>query len=178
MRANDAIRRLTGKTARGYRSPAWDLSPHSVELLLQHGFRYDSSMMGDDYMPYRVRAGDVISLQEPARFGEETRLVEMPISWTLDDYPHFEFFRTPNWVLPGLARADDVYENWRDDFLYLRDHLEWGIITYTFHPFVIGRGHRLLMLERLIETLAGHGAEFLTMEAALDAYEARSAATA
>jgi len=23
--------------ARGYRSPAWDLSPHSVELLLKHG---------------------------------------------------------------------------------------------------------------------------------------------
>ena len=178
VRANEAIRRLTGKTARGYRSPAWDLSPHSVDLLLKHGFRYDSSMMGDDYTPYRVRTGDVIALQEPARFGVETRLVEMPISWTLDDYPHFEFFRTPNWVLPGLARADDVYENWRDDFLYLRDHLEWGIITYTFHPFVIGRGHRLLMLERLIETLAGHGAEFLTMEAALDAYEARSAATA
>ena len=178
VRANEAIRRLTGKIARGYRSPAWDLSPHSVDLLLKHGFRYDSSMMGDDYTPYRVRTGDVIALQEPARFGVETRLVEMPISWTLDDYPHFEFFRTPNWVLPGLARADDVYENWRDDFLYLRDHLEWGIITYTFHPFVIGRGHRLLMLERLIETLAGHGAEFMTMEAALDAYEARSAIAA
>ena len=30
------------------------------QLLLKHGFVYDSSMMGDDYMPYRVRQGDVI----------------------------------------------------------------------------------------------------------------------
>src|SRR3954462_6446929 len=40
VRANEAIRKLTGRTARGYRSPSWDLSPHSVELLLNHGFVY------------------------------------------------------------------------------------------------------------------------------------------
>ena len=38
VRANEQIRKLTGHYARGYRSPAWDLSPHSVELLLKHGF--------------------------------------------------------------------------------------------------------------------------------------------
>ena len=63
VRANEQIKKLTGQYARGYRSPSWDLSPHSVELLLKHGFVYDSSMMGDDYMPYRVRQGDVIELE-------------------------------------------------------------------------------------------------------------------
>lgn len=174
VRANEAIRRLTGRGARGYRSPAWDLSPHSVELLLAHGFRYDSSMMGDDYTPYHVRSGDHITLHEPARFGSPTALVEMPVSWTLDDYPHFEFFRTPNWILPGLASAGDVLENWLDDFRYLRENLEFGIITYTFHPFVIGRGHRMLMLERLIDAVSDLGAEFMSLEQALDAFEARS----
>ena len=99
VRANEAIRKLTGRSARGYRSPSWDLSPHSVELLLKHGFVYDSSMMADDYVPYRVRRGDVIELEAPAVFGPATRLIEMPVSWTLDDYPHFEFIRTPTWVL-------------------------------------------------------------------------------
>ena len=93
-RANEQIRKLTGRNARGYRSPSWDLSPHSVELLLKHGFVYDSSMMADDYTPYRVRQGDVIELEAPGVFGPATKLIEMPISWTLDDYPHFEFIRT------------------------------------------------------------------------------------
>ena len=132
---------LTGRYARGYRSPSWDLSPHSVELLLKHGFVYDSSMMGDDYAPYRVRQGDVIELEKPAVFGTATPLIEMPISWTLDDYPHFEFIRTQRWILPGNMNANLVLGNWIADFLYLEKILEWGVITYTFHPFVIGRGH-------------------------------------
>ena len=49
VRGNEAIKRISGQYARGYRSPSWDLSPHSVALMLKHGFRYDTSMMGDDY---------------------------------------------------------------------------------------------------------------------------------
>ena len=51
----------------------------------------------------------------------------------------------PDWDVD--ARVDDmnangVLQNWLDEFYYLADHLDWGVITYTFHPFVIGRGHR------------------------------------
>jgi peptidoglycan/xylan/chitin deacetylase (PgdA/CDA1 family) len=174
-RANEAIRRLTSRFARGYRSPSWDLSPHSVELLLKHGFVYDSSMMADDYTPYHVRSGDVIALEAPARFGAETPLIEMPISWTLDDYPHFEFLRTPTWVLPGNMNANGVLQNWIDDFRYLERNLEWGVITYTFHPFVIGRGHRMIALEKLIETLKAGDAVFVTVEEAAAEYVRRTA---
>jgi peptidoglycan/xylan/chitin deacetylase (PgdA/CDA1 family) len=55
VRANEAIARLSGRKARGYRSPSWDLSDHTIELLLAHGFQYDSSLMGADYLPYRAR---------------------------------------------------------------------------------------------------------------------------
>jgi peptidoglycan/xylan/chitin deacetylase (PgdA/CDA1 family) len=173
-RANEAIRKLTGRIARGYRSPAWDLSPHSVELLIEHGFHYDSSMMGNDYSPYRVRTGDRIELQQPAVFGRKTRLIEMPVSWTLDDYPHFEFVRTQNAVLPGLANAGGVLANWIDDFLYMKREMDWGVITYTFHPFVIGRGHRMLALERLLAQLSAEGAEFLRMETAAELFDRRA----
>ena len=169
-RANEQIRRLTGRNARGYRSPSWDLSPHSVELLLKHGFAYDSSMMADDYVPYRVRQGDVIELEQPAVFGRATRLIEVPVSWTLDDYPHFEFVRTPTWILQGLMNAHGVLQNWIDDFMYLRHNLEWGVITYTFHPFVIGRGHRMIVLEKLIRTLLDQGAVFMRVEDAAAEY--------
>jgi peptidoglycan/xylan/chitin deacetylase (PgdA/CDA1 family) len=167
VRGNEAIKRLSGQTARGYRSPSWDLSPHTIELLLKHGFLYESSMMGHDYLPYRARQGDVIELEKPAVLGPETKLVEMPISWTLDDYPHFEFVRTSTAILGGLKPASGVLENWYDDFDYMTRIMDWGIITYTCHPFVIGRGHRMLMLERLIEKLRARGAVFLTMEAAV-----------
>jgi peptidoglycan/xylan/chitin deacetylase (PgdA/CDA1 family) len=173
-RANEQIRKLTGRHARGYRSPSWDLSPHSVELLLKHGFVYDSSMMGDDYTPYRVRQGDVIELAKPAVFGTLTRLIEMPISWSLDDYPHFEFVRTRETILQGLMNANLVLENWINDFLYLKKSLQWGVITYTFHPLVIGRGGRMLMLEKLIRALKDKGAVFTTLETAAAEYAERA----
>ncbi len=175
VRANEAIRRLTGRYARGYRSPSWDLSPHSVELLLAHGFQYDSSMMGDDYSPYRVRQGDVIELEQPAVFGPPTRLIELPIAWSLDDYPVFEFIRTPQTLLPGNSNANLVVENWIADFTYMQRAVrDWGVLTYTFHPFVIGRGHRMLALERLLTALAAGGARFVTMEEAAAEYDRRA----
>jgi peptidoglycan/xylan/chitin deacetylase (PgdA/CDA1 family) len=165
-RANDAIARLSGQPARGYRSPSWDLSPHTIDLLLAHGFVYDSSMMGHDCLPYFARTGDVIAPDAPMRFGEETPLIEMPISWSLDDFPHFEFFHVGGYAVEGLKPASGVLENWLGDFDYMARHAEWGVLTYTCHPFVSGRGHRMLMLERLIAELKARGAVFVTMEQA------------
>jgi peptidoglycan/xylan/chitin deacetylase (PgdA/CDA1 family) len=173
VRANERIKSLTGSNARGYRSPSWDLSAHSVELLLQHGFLYDSSMMGHDYCPYRVRRNDVITLEAPAVFGERTRLIEMPVSWSLDDYPHFEFVRTRESILPGLQNANQVLDNWLNEFQYMRRVTDWGVLTYTFHPFVIGRGHRMLMLEKLVQRLADCGATFTTLADAAAEYARR-----
>ena len=173
IRANEQIKKLTGRYARGYRSPAWDLSPHSVELLLKHGFIYDSSMMGNDFTPYRVRQGDLITLDQPAVFGKTTRLIEMPVSWTLDDHPHFEFIRTKEWILPGLMNANLVLDDWINDFNYMKKKLDRGVIIYTFHPYVIGRGGRMLVLEKLIRKLKDNGVVFTTVEAAAAEYAKR-----
>ena len=166
VRANDAIRRLTGRTARGYRSPSWDLSDHTLDLLVKHGFLYDSSLMGGDYLPYRPRRGDTAVLGQPFGFGETMPLMELPISWSLDDYPHFEFQRLPNSIQTGLQSARTVMENWHDEFLYMKKSVEWGVLTDTMHPLVIGRGYRMLAFERLVDQLVGDGAVFLTMEQA------------
>lgn len=173
VRANEQIFKLSGRNAVGYRSPSWDLSPNSVELLIKHGFLYESSMMGDDYMPYRVRRGDEIELQKPVAWGPKTELIEMPISWSLDDYPHFEFLRTKTLVMQGLMNAQSVLGNWLDEFSYFKQSVEWGVLTYTFHPLVIGRGYRMVVLEKLLRALTEGGAEFVTMEAAARAYDRR-----
>ncbi len=172
VRANENIRKLTGRKARGYRSPSWDLSAHTIDLLIEHGFIYDSSLMGSDYIPYRPRRGDVAELGKPYLFGEPTNLIEMPISWSLDDYPHFEFVRTPQTLLPGLQSARVVMESWLDEFRYMQTAVDWGVLTYTMHPFVIGRGYRMLALGSLIEKLVEEGAVFMAMEDA--AQEARA----
>lgn len=174
VRGIETIRRLTGQAPVGYRSPAWDLSEHSVELLLKHGLQYDSSMMGHDYDCYYAREPDIFTVDGPLRHGKPTPLVEMPVSWSLDDFPHFEFIRAGTTTLPGLMNANQVLENFLDDFLYMKATQDWGILTYTFHPFVIGRGHRMMMLERLIDRLLEEGAEFLAMEDALRAWQSGS----
>lgn len=175
IRANDVIARLSGRKARGYRSPSWDLSEHTIDLLLHHGFHYDSSLMGSDYFPYRARRGDVAKLNERFHFGQETALMEMPISWSLDDYPHFEFVRTGSSILPGLQPARAVMQSWLDEFHYMKKSVDWGVLTYTMHPFVIGRGYRMLALEDLIDGIAKQGAVFMTMEDAAREAERRLA---
>ena len=167
IEGNQAISEITGRTARGYRSPAWDLSPNSIELLLEQGFTYDSSMMAHDYLPYYARAGDQVSETEIS-FGKETSLVELPISWSLDDFPHFEYFRGG-----GLQNANQVMENWLGDFQFMTAESTWGVLTYTFHPFVIGRGHRMLMLDKFIQKLKDAGANFVTAEAAVEEFKRR-----
>ncbi len=173
LRGTEALFKFTGKKPVGYRSPSWDLSPNTVDILLRNGFLYESSMMAHDHEPYRVRQGDVVELGKPMVFGKETDLIEMPISWSLDDFPHFEFLRLPNSVSPGLQNASGVLENWLNDFEYMRRTCDWGVLTYTCHPYVIGRGHRMLMLESLIEGLIEKGANFITMEGAVHAWLAR-----
>ncbi len=164
----DRIRQLTGAPPAGYRSPSWDLSEHTVDLLLDRGFRYDSSLMGHDHQPYRCRTADVVVTDGPMRFGRETALWELPVSWSLDDYPHFEYTRRTGLLQPGLAPTAGVLENWLDDFRYFAREAERGVLTYTMHPQVIGRGHRMLMLERLISGLASLGARFARMDEALE----------
>jgi peptidoglycan/xylan/chitin deacetylase (PgdA/CDA1 family) len=174
VRAIERLTRLTGKAPVGYRSPSWDLSADTVRLLLKYGFYYESSMMGDDHTPYRVRQGDKVHLDRGMEFGAPTPLIEMPISWNLDDFPHFEYLRLPTSVTPGLMNASGVLENWLADFDYMRRTEDWGILTYTCHPYVIGRGHRMLMLENLLAGLAEKGAVFMSLEAAAREWDRRA----
>jgi peptidoglycan/xylan/chitin deacetylase (PgdA/CDA1 family) len=69
------------------------------------------------------------------------------------------------------ARA--VMQNWLDEFLYMRKAVDWGVLTYTMHPYVIGRGYRMLALEDFVDKLSEEGAVFLTMEDAAREAEQR-----
>lgn len=149
----EALEKAGGVRPTGYRSPAWDFSRDTVDLLLEYGFEYDSSCMGNDFYPYYLRRGDEWSTDGPYVFGEPCELIEVPVTWGLDDFPASEYVPGQN---AGLMPPSAVEEIWRGDFEYAHANCSGGIYDLTMHPQVIGRGHRMLMLERLIDHFGTH----------------------
>lgn len=168
-RGSELIRKLAGQAPRGYRAPAGSFSQRTVALLAERGFRYDSSLLGDDFTPYYCRVGDEAATDRPYVFGKRVDLVELPFSWNLDDFPAFEFTATRHGTNPGLADPERVFNIWRGEFDYLYERLGAGVYVLTMHPQTIGRGHRMLMLERLLDHIAERsGVRFETMGAYAD----------
>jgi peptidoglycan/xylan/chitin deacetylase (PgdA/CDA1 family) len=150
-----ALDKVAGVRPIGYRSPAWDNSPDTVPLLLEYGFQYESSMMGSEYEPYWCRVGDTWSKSEPFVFGKPVDLVELPVSWLLDDFPHLEYAVSQRGVFPAAKTPRELLQIWIDAFDYLYEEVGSGIFNVTMHPQVIGRGARMLVLRGLIEHVAG-----------------------
>lgn len=160
-RSFDRVAEVAGVQPRGFRAPSWDLSEHSVALLVEHGLLYDSSMMGDDHTPYFCRIGDRVDA-DGVGWGEPTSLVQIPVSWTLDDFPYLEFLRSGDAVMPGLQDPRSMFARWYDDLLWMLRELDGGVLTVTCHPEVIGRGHRLLALEEWLDRVREHDVAFET----------------
>ena len=149
------LEKVTGQRPWGYRSPSWDYSDVTLSLLVEYGFVYDSSLFAGDFYPYRPRLGDVVSKDQPLRQGELAPIWEFPVHFSLDDWPHFTSNFDPYRV--GLSAPSKVFEIWAAEFDYMRTHAPGGVLTLTMHPQVIGRGHRMAMLERLIEHFLAAG---------------------
>ena len=144
----DALRAATGAPPAGFRAPYWALGPDTLDLVAAAGFTYDSSLMADDYRPYRVRRGDRHSVSDGSTFGPEGLLLEVPVYWALDDWPHFE----PGPNRDGLSAPSKVLEIWTGELQYAYDSAPDGLLTLTMHPECIGRGHRMAMLRQFIRS--------------------------
>jgi peptidoglycan-N-acetylglucosamine deacetylase len=144
------IEQLTGHPPSGHRTPSWDFTENTIPILTELGVEYDSSLMGTDFEPYLARFGDRCDTDGPYRFGEASSVVELPVSWTLDDYPHLEYLRMPQFVMPGLQDPEAMFARFLRDVRYMTDIVGDGVTTVTLHPQVIGRGARMVALERFI----------------------------
>jgi peptidoglycan-N-acetylglucosamine deacetylase len=158
----------------GFRSPSADLSAVTLALVEELGFLYDSSLMTDDFRPFHPRVGDRVSRQEPLERGRESRLWELPLCFELDDWPHFQFNFEP--YRKGGAVPSSVLEIWRGEFDWMEEHVDGGVLTVCMHPQVIGRGHRMAMLEELVRHCLDAGARFERMGDVARALAAREAA--
>jgi peptidoglycan/xylan/chitin deacetylase (PgdA/CDA1 family) len=160
-RGLDALQRVAGVRPLGYRSPSWELSEQTLSLLEEYGFVYDASQLGRD-RPHWVFDGE-----------RSTRIVEVPSAWELCDAAHFLFAYTPMY-LAGLSAPSKVEEIWRGDFDGL--YKEGGDACYvlTMHPEIMGRPHRMQLLERTIEYIQDHdGIWWATMGEIADDFVAR-----
>jgi peptidoglycan-N-acetylglucosamine deacetylase len=122
---------LAGKRPVGYRAPAWQLSADTLSLLAAEGFDYSSNMM-DRLAPY---------LHPP--IGGRS-LVEIPVSWCLDDAPFFLFTGQRSIEPPG-----PVLQSWLTEFEGIT--ALHGVTNFTFHPQIIGRPSRLACLRELVD---------------------------
>lgn len=130
-RSIEVLTRHTGQRPRGYRAPAWQLSPVTLDLLVRHGFDYSSNMM-DRLVPYL----------HPAVEGRS--LVELPVSWVLDDAPYFLFTGQRAMQAPG-----PVLQGWLTEFDGIVE--VGGFANFTFHPQIVGRPSRFACLRELVD---------------------------
>jgi peptidoglycan/xylan/chitin deacetylase (PgdA/CDA1 family) len=164
-RSVDAVRAVTGSAPSGFRAPYWSLGPRTTELIEAAGFRYDSSLMAGDYDLYRIRQGDRHSTSDGTHWGREGSLVEVPVYWAMDDWPHFE----PGAGGSGLSAPSAILEIWTEELRYAHAHAPGGLVMVTLHPECIGRGHRMAMLERFVEFAAAmDGVVFERLDAVVD----------
>ena len=163
-RSMEAVEEATGSAPLGFRAPYWALGSETLELIEDAGFAYDSSLMADDYRPYRIRRGDRHSVDEGSTFGPPGNLIEFPVYWALDDWALFE----PGAGRDGLSAPSKVLEIWLGELRYAHQHAYGGLLTITMHPECIGRGHRMVMLEEFItEAKALPGVQFSRLDAVL-----------
>jgi len=179
----DLIGAMTGRTPTGYVAPWWEFSPVTNELLLERGIKYDHSLMHDDFHCYRVRVGDSWTKidyskhpdawMKPLQRGKETKLIEIPASWYLDDLPPMMFIKaSPN--SHGFVNPRQLEEMWRDQFDWVYREYDYAVFTMTTHPDVSGRPQVLAMHERLIEHINGHeGVRWATFDQIADDYDRR-----
>jgi len=122
---------IIGRRPAGYRAPAWAFSPRTLGLAADSGFLYSSNLMDSD-LPYVH--------DDPAG------LVELPVSWILDDAPYF-WFDEDSWN-KKIHSAADVRAIWQEEFIAAYE--AGGFIDLTMHPQLIGRPSRIRMLDELI----------------------------
>jgi peptidoglycan/xylan/chitin deacetylase (PgdA/CDA1 family) len=131
--ASEILARLTGAPPEGWSAPAWGVSVETLEIMAAMGFTYDASLMEYD-VPHRV-------------WTRNGPLVELPISMVLDDWALFgsSIYWGGDVALVPAATAETI---WREEFDGMFRY--GGLFQTTFHPNLMGRPGRLLMLERLL----------------------------
>jgi peptidoglycan-N-acetylglucosamine deacetylase len=173
---NEALERVAGQRPRGFCAPAGEFDGRLLEVLVDEGFTYDHSRFDGEFTLYWARGFDDIRLDGPPVWGPQLDLVEVPLSWLMQDFVYYEFnYGTPQ--LTGSSTPSQVEEIWTTQFEYMYERVPGGVMTLVLHPDAVGWGARSLVLERFIEhVLSRDGARFATAETVAAEFRAAQSA--
>ncbi|WP_342642124.1 polysaccharide deacetylase family protein [Rhodoligotrophos ferricapiens] len=139
-RSIDILERVAGRRPRGWRAPMYSFSKHSGALLVEEGFLYDASLMGDD-VPYLIKTGN-------------GQLVELPAHWGMDDYPQYAHTPELDYSMPVRSPSEAI-RNYLDEFEAHYAH--GGLWIAVWHPFLTGRLTRWHHLEKMLLDIQARG---------------------
>jgi peptidoglycan/xylan/chitin deacetylase (PgdA/CDA1 family) len=174
LKSYNLVKAIWGKAPVGHTSPWWEMSPHTIDLLIKLGYKYDRSIADNDFLPFYARTNrkwakiDLTKAADewmkPMYLGDLVDLVEFSANWMLDDLPPMMFIKAfPNSY--GFTNPHDIEQIWRDEFDYLYREYDYGVFPLTLHPDVSGRPEVILMLERLFNYISRFpGVIFTTYE--------------
>jgi peptidoglycan/xylan/chitin deacetylase (PgdA/CDA1 family) len=114
------------------------ISPHTMDLLIEAGYRYFGNGLADDIPHHWVT---------DAATGRS--ILAMPYYYHYDD----QFFLMFPSKGTGLEHADSLFRNWRAEFdaQYRRGRH----FHMTLHPYGSGFGHRVRLLEAFLHHVSG-----------------------
>jgi peptidoglycan/xylan/chitin deacetylase (PgdA/CDA1 family) len=135
LRSADVLEKSTGTRPRGIRTPSWDFTVATMDIIKELGLEYDSSLMADDE-PYEI-----------LHHGEPSGIVEIPVEWIRDDAVYFPMERYA--ALRPYASPRNVLTIWIDEFEGA--YADRGLFQLTMHPHVIGHRSRMAVLTDLVD---------------------------
>ena len=133
-KALDSYGRIVGGKPRGYRAPVYNVTQEVIDLLIEHDFKYDSSLMADD-IPYRMKTAA----------GE---LYEMPVHWGTDDWPPFAHYDEIGYMMPVRGPSAGLQGFWEE---FDAQYEAGGFFMLIVHPFLTGRLARWRLVEQWLE---------------------------
>ncbi|NGN41669.1 polysaccharide deacetylase [Mesorhizobium sp. CGMCC 1.15528] len=146
--------RQTGARPVGFRSPAWEMTPHMLREVKRLGLAYDSSLSGFDH-PYEIDG-----------------VLEIPVQWAIDDAIFFKFEGGGRDKWPYQSgRA--VLQDWLSEWRML--HRFGGLFTLTVHDWISGRAQRIALLEELLEAIVAEQSAWVATAAEIAKHHATSA---
>ena len=147
-KALDVYKKQIGGKPRGYRAPVYNITQEVVDLLIEHDFKYDSSLMADD-IPYVMQTSA----------GE---LYEMPVHWGTDDWPPFAHYDEIGYMMPVRGPSAGLQAFWEE---FDAQYEAGGFFMLIVHPFLTGRLARWRLVEQWLEkTLNTHDVWFAPLE--------------
>lgn len=131
----NVFKRYVGYEPKGFRAPLYNFTNNTGELLVEFGFDYDSSLMGDD-MPYIITPKN----------GE---IIELPTHWGMDDGPQF----VQPYVYTGrpIRSPTSGFEIFKQEFF--ASYKYGGLWLPVFHPYASGRLARWDVINSFLEEI-------------------------